>query len=171
MPVRRPTRPGTRAAVTLVLLAGSASGCATSAPAVLVDTTAAEPSPTATEELLVDQPAPDTATGRLADGFPTQLVPVPDGAEILVSSARTTTDGTVQISLNVRSQQDAAGLLDAVRGPLVAAGFSESPPSQPDASLAAQAAFSRSDGAEFVLVGVLDRDGQRTMTLGGTVKP
>ena len=55
--------------------------------------------------------------------------------------------------------------------PLLAAGFTESPPSQPDPSLAAQASFARSDGAEFVLIGVLDRDGVRTMTLGGTVKP
>ena len=170
VPVRRPTRPGTRAALTL-LLAGMLAGCATSAPAVLVDTTAPEPSPTVSEDLLVEQPAPDTATGRLADGFPSALVPVPEGAQILVSSAKAAADGTVQISLNLRTQQDAAGLLDAVRGPLLAAGFAESPPSQPDPSLAAQASFARSDGAEFVLVGILDRDGQRTMTLGGTVKP
>ena len=77
----------------------------------------------------------------------------------------------VAVSLNVRTSQDAAGLLDAVRGPLVAAGFVESPPAQPDPSLAAQASFSRSDGAEFVLVGILDRDGTRTMTLGGEVRP
>ena len=100
-----------------------------------------------------------------------QPVPVPAGAEILVSSAKPAADGTVQISLNVRSEQDAAGLLEAVRAPLLAAGFTESPPSQPDPSLAAQASFARSDGAEFVLIGVLDRDGVRTMTLGGTVKP
>ncbi len=171
MPVHTPTRTGARAALTLVLLAGTLGGCATSAPATLVGTTATEPSPTASEELLVDQPAPDTATGRLADGFPTQLVAVPEGAEILVSSAKPAADGTVQISLNVRSEQDAAGLLEAVRASLLAAGFTESPPSQPDPSLAAQASFARSDGAEFVLIGVLDRDGVRTMTLGGTVKP
>lgn len=153
------------------LLAGALSGCATSAPAVLVGTTAPEPSPTASEQLLVGEPAPDTATGTLVAGFPSQLVPVPDGAQILVSSAQVAADGTVQISLNVRSQQDAASLLAAVRAPLVAAGFTESPPSQPDPSLAAQASFARSAGAEFVLVGILDRDGERTMTLGGTVRP
>ena len=107
----------------------------------------------------------------LVDGFPTNLVPVPPGAQILVSSAQRAADGTVSISLNVRSQQDAAGLLAAVRAPLLAAGFTDSPPSQPDPSLAAQASFARSDGAEYVLVGILDRDGMRTMTLGGIVKP
>ncbi len=160
-----------RAVLTSCLLAGALSGCATSAPAVLVDTTPPEPSPTSSEQLLVGEPAPDTATGTLAAGFPTQLVPVPKGAQILVSSAQAAADGTVQISLNVRSDQDAAGLLAAVRAPLLAAGFTESPPTQPDPSLAVQASFSRSAGAEFVLVGILDRDGQRTMTLGGTVKP
>lgn len=167
----RPTGPATRAALALAVLAGALGGCATSAPAVLVDTTAPGPTPTASEDLLVEQPAPDTATGKLADGFPTALVPVPEGSEILVSSAQPAAGGALQISLNVRSDQDAATLLEAVRAPLLAAGFAESPPSQPDPSLAAQASFARSDGSEFVLVGILDRDGTRTMTLGGTVKP
>ena len=171
MPVRWPSRLGAGAPLALALVVGALSGCATSAPAVLVGTADATPSPTASEQLLEDQPAPDTATGTLAPGFPTQLVPVPAGAQILVSSARPAADGTVQISLNVRSTQDAAGLVQAIRTPLLAAGFTESPPAQPDPSLAAQASFARSDGTEFVLVGVLDRDGQRTMTLGGTVKP
>ena len=174
MPVRRPSGSGLRGVACATLAAGlllGASGCATSAPAVMVPTGTAAPSPTASEPLLVDEPAPDTATGKLAAGFPTQLVPVPPGAQILVSSAQPNPDGTLQISLNVRTDQDAAGLLDAVRAPLLAAGFVESPPSQPDPSLAAQASFARSDGTEFVLVGILDRNGQRTMTLGGTVKP
>ncbi len=159
------------AALALVLVVGGLSACATSAPASLVATTDAAPTPTASEQLLTDQPAPNTATGKLADGFPSQLVPVPEGAEILVSSAVPQAGGTVQISLNIRSTKDAAGLLAAVRGPLLAAGFTESPPAQPDPSLAAQGSFVRSGGTEFVLVGVLDRDGQRTLTLGGTVKP
>jgi hypothetical protein len=175
-PVRRvtdcPVRRHARHALAGLALAGLAlAGCATSAPAVLVDTSAATPSPTASEQLLLDRPGADTAAGTLVDGFPTALVPVPDGAEILVSSAQPDDDGTLTISLNVRTEQDTAGLLDAVRGPLLAAGFTESPPAQPDASLAAQASFSRSDGAEYVLVGILDRDGQRTMTLGGRVRP
>lgn len=159
------------ASLALALLVGLLSGCATSAPASLAGTTNAAPSPTVSEQLLVGSPAPDAATSTLASGFPTQLVPVPPGAEILVSSATPQSGGMVQISLNVRTDQDAAGLLQAVRGPLVAAGFKESPPAQPDPSLAAQGSFVRSDGTEFVLVGILDRDGQRTMTLGGTVKP
>jgi hypothetical protein len=159
------------AALGLALLGVALSACATSAPATLVATTGAAPTPTASEQLLTDQPAPDTATGKLADGFPAQLIPVPEGSEILVSSASPQAGGAVQVSLNVRSTQDAAGLLGAIRAPLLAGGFTESPPAQPDPSLAAQGSFVRSGGTEFVLVGVLDRDGQRTLTLGGTVKP
>ena len=165
-----PTRSAAGALVALTLLAGVLAGCATSAPAILVGTDPA-PTPTSPEPLLTDRPAPNTATGKLAAGFPTQLIPVPAGAEILVSSAAPQPNGTVQVSLNLRSTQDAASLLEAIRGPLVAAGFTDSPPTQPDPSLAAQASFVRSSGAEFVLVGILDRDGVRTLTLGGTVKP
>lgn len=171
MPVHWPRRSGPVAALGLALLGVTLSACATSAPANLVATTDAAPTPTASEQLLTDQPAPDTATGKLADGFPTQLIPVPEGSEILVSSATPQAGGTVQVSLNLRSTQDAAGLLAAIRAPLLAAGFTESPPAQPDPSLAAQGSFVRSGGTEFVLVGILDRDGQRTLTLGGTVKP
>ena len=170
MPVRSVNARDARRALAVAALVASLAGCATSAPADLTASSSAEPSPTASEELLLETPAAGTAAGELVDGFPTGLIPVPAGAEILVSSAQPRGDA-VAVSLNVRTAQDAAGLLDAVRGPLVAAGFVESPPAQPDPSLAAQASFSRSDGAEFVLVGILDRDGTRTMTLGGEVRP
>ena len=47
------------------------------------------------------------------------LIPVPDGAEVLLSSAAPV-DGTdlTEVSLNLRTAQDTAGLLDAVRAPL-----------------------------------------------------
>lgn len=171
MPVRSVTaRDALRALAAAVLAMAPVAGCATSAPADLTASSSAEPSPTASEELLVDTPAAGTAAGTLVEGFPSALIPVPPGAEILVSSAQPH-GGAVAVSLNVRTVQDTAGLLAAVRGPLLAAGFAESPPAQPDPSLAAQASFSRSDGAEFVLVGILDRDGVRTMTLGGEVRP
>ena len=56
-----------------------------------------------------------------------------------------------------------------MRAPLLTAGFTESAPPAPEAGLAAQTTFSRSGGSELLVVGVLDRDGQRTLTLGGTV--
>lgn len=169
MPVPRSTLALRLALGTLAVLA--MAGCATSAPAVITPTTSDEPSPTATEELLEESPGAGTAAGELVAGFPVALVPVPEGAQILLSSAQPQADGSLQISLNVRTVQETADLLQAVRAPLLAAGFAEVPPAQPDPSLAGQASFTRTDGAEYVLVGVLDRDGTRTLTLGGTVRP
>lgn len=152
----------------VLAVSGLLTGCASSSPARL-DASSAPASPSPTEPLLTDQAGTGTSVGALAPGFPTQLVPVPQGATVLVSSAQPLAGGLTQISLNLRSSQDAAGLLAAVRGPLLAAGFTEAPPPQPDPALAAQSSFSRSNGTELILVGVLDRDGVRTLTLGGRV--
>ena len=164
--------PSPSLAVVALLGVGLAAGC-TSAPAPTGTSSAtapsSSPSPTPTEDLLGDDIADDTAVGTLAPGFPQALVPVPDGAEVLVSSAEALGDGRLRVSLNVRTPQDTAGLLDAVRAPLLAAGFTESAPPLPEQGLAAQTTFSRAEGTELLVVGVLDRDGQRTMTLGGTV--
>lgn len=158
-------------------LAGAAvvavlAGCSTSAPAV-VDPTASSTalvgaSPTPTETLLAPSDDTHSMVGGIVAGFPSDLVPVPAGATVLMSSA-VPVEGTelVQIGLNVRTTQDATKLLAAVRAPLLAAGFKESAP-QPEPGLAAQASFSRHSG-EILTAGVLDRDGVRTLTLGGTV--
>ncbi|MCM0638314.1 hypothetical protein [Cellulomonas wangsupingiae] len=157
-------------AAAALLCVGLAAGCtAAPSPEPTASVTSPSPSPSPDETLLPVDTDDDSAVGTLAPGFPSALVPVPPGAEVLVSSAEPLPDGRLAISLNVRTGQDAAGLLDAVRAPLVAAGFAESPPSSPEAGLAARTTFSRSDGAELLVVGVLDRDGLRTMTLGGTL--
>lgn len=158
------------AAVSL-LVVGVATACTVSpGPTPTPSTTAAATaSPTPGEALLTDDIADDTAVGTLAPGFPSTLVPVPPEAEVLVSSAETLDDGRLRISLNVRTAQDTAALLEAVRAPLVAAGFAESAPPAVEPGLAAQTTFSRSGGTELLVLGVLDRDGVRTMTLGGTV--
>lgn len=165
--VPRPTLPALAAAA-LLATALTASCTPTSAPTV-APSVVATPSPVPTEPLLTDPIAEDTAVGALAAGFPATLVPVPPGADVLVSSSEALGDGRLRISLNVRTAQDTAALVDAVRAPLLAAGFTESAPPAPEPGLAAQTTFSRADGTELLVVGVLDRDGTRTMTLGGTV--
>ncbi|MBO3086972.1 hypothetical protein [Cellulomonas dongxiuzhuiae] len=157
------------AAATLLGL-GLVTGCTTStAPPAAPSGSTATPTPTPGESLLTDDIADGTAVGTLAPSFPADLVPVPPDAEVLVSSAEPAGDATLRISLNVRTGQDTAGLVEAVRAPLLAAGFTESAPPAVEAGLAAQTTFSRSAGSELLVVGVLDRDGMRTMTLGGTV--
>ncbi|MFS0705448.1 hypothetical protein AB6N23_13080 [Cellulomonas sp. 179-A 9B4 NHS] len=172
MPTPRTPPTAAHAAVCLAVLVVVTAGCTgpTSPGDGPTSPPGAAPTPSASESLLTDEIGPHTEVGRLADGFPGELVPVPPGAEVLVSSAAPVADGAVEISLNVRTAQDTAGLLDAVRAPLLAAGFTESVPAAPEAGLAAQVTFARSEGAELLVVGVLDRDGTRTMTLGGTVR-
>ncbi|MDM7853589.1 hypothetical protein [Cellulomonas alba] len=157
------------AAMTLALALGA---CSTSAPAVVAPTDTATalvgPSPSPGETLLEPSEDSHSKVGGIVDGFPTDLVPVPAGATVLVSSAAPV-EGTelLQIGLNLRSTDDAKKLLAEVRAPLVAAGFTEGAP-QSEPGLAAQASFSRHAG-EILTAGVLDRDGVRTLTLGGTV--
>lgn len=130
----------------------------------------ASPTPAPTDEpLLSDELDDGTAVGAVVEGFPTDLLPVPPDAEVLVSSAQPLDDGRLQVSLNLRSTADAGALLESVRAPLLGAGFAEAAPPDPEPGLAAQATFARADGAELIVVGVLDRDGVRTLTLGGTL--
>ena len=156
-------RPVLAAAAATALVTALSAGCATTAPATLAPTTAsAQPSPTAVltpgdSDCRVDAPPP---------GFPTDLLPVPPGATQLQSCA-TLADGFWEVSLNVRTTQDVTGLLDAVRQPLLAAGFAERSDPLP-AGVAAQSTFSRAEGE--VLTGtVLDDGTTRTLTLGGSV--
>ncbi|MET0787652.1 MAG: hypothetical protein ABWY33_00300 [Cellulomonas sp.] len=165
------------AAVVVALVVGaSAAGCTTSSPGRATPTggavAVATPAPSPTETLLPEgAESPHSAVGELVAGFPATLVPVPEGADVLVSSAEPV-DGTdlTEISLNLRTGQDAAGLLAAVRAPLVAAGFTEATPPAAEPGLAAQSTFSRGDGSELLVVGILDRDDERTLTLGGRVR-
>jgi len=169
-------RSGLLAAVVALAVGASGAACSTSGPGQATPTGGtvtphpSEPAPT--ESLLADDAeSAISAVGELVDSFPTDLVPVPAGAEVLLSSAEPVagTDLT-QISLNLRSGQDAPGLLAAVRAPLLAAGFTESTPSAAEPGLAAQSTFSRGDGSELLVVGILDREDERTLTLGGQVR-
>lgn len=169
-------RSGLVAAVVALAVGISTAACSTSRPGQASPTgsAAALATPqTAPSETLLPETDDDahSAVGALVTGFPAALIPVPDGAEVMLSSAAPV-DGTdlTAVSLNLRTAQDAAGLLDAVRAPLVAAGFVENAPPAAEPGLAAQSTFSRGDGSELLVVGILDRDDERTLTLGGRVR-
>ncbi len=156
-------RRGVAAATAVVLVTTLAAGCATSSPATLAPSSApARATPTAVLtpgdfDCRVDTPPP---------GFPTDLLPVPAGAEQRLSCA-TQDGGFLDVSLNVRSSADVATLLDAARQPLLAAGFAEQS-DPPAAGVAAQATFSRAEG-EVLTLAILDDGTVRTLTVGGTV--
>ena len=136
--------------------------------------TGAAPSPSTGA---TDAPVPpadeNSVVGALPDGFPVDLLPVPDGAEILVATfAPEGQAGAGQpytVSLNVRTSSSVEDVLTLYRSSLTAAGFTEST-SPPTAALAAESTFSRAGGAELLVVGVLDRDGSRTVTIGGRIR-
>jgi hypothetical protein len=179
-PVLRPPlpRPVRSVLVTALVAAGAlaVTGCTpgsdrSATPTHDATTAAAAATPSPTEPLLTVGPDTGSAVGRLVDGFPVDLVSVPPDAEVLVSSVQPPdAAGLREISLNLRSPLDAGALLDGVRATLVAAGFAETPGTPTEPGLAAHAAFSRSEGQEILIVGVLDRDGVRTLTLGGRVR-
>ena len=169
-------RSGFLATVLALAVGVSTAACTTSAPGQGSPTGSAAvlatPEPDTSETLLPGEGGDaHSAVGELVTGFPATLIPVPDGAEVLLSSAAPV-DGTdlTEVSLNLRTAQDTTGLLDAVRAPLLAAGFVENAPPAAEPGLAAQSTFSRGDGSELLVVGVLDRDDERTLTLGGRVR-
>ncbi len=139
-------------------------------------TDAAEPTPeakaaapaTADEPLLRSMPDDTSVVGSLAPGFPTDLLPLPADATVLVTSAVPIGDGTVQeISLNLQTAWSTDRVLDLIGTRLLEAGFTEVP--AVDTGLSGDATFTRSDGDELISVGVLDGDGLRTVTVGGRV--
>lgn len=170
--LRRPTA----AAALLALVAVGASGCTDGdgGPAPTGSATATGPAaaPTPTESLLPSPTTTGSSVGDLAPGFPADLVSPPEGSDILVSSAEPdAATGLTTISLNLRSPLATDQLVQAVRDQLVAAGFAETVVDPGSTGLAASSTFVRGDGAaELLTLGVLDRDGLRTLTLGGTVR-
>ena len=176
VPRTGPASPGARRrplVAPLLALATTALlvGCTTSGPSPVDSAAAASttPAPQPTESLL-EEADQHSAVGTLADGFPHELLPPPEDAEILVSTLQPIEGGDLTaLSLNLRSAHDAATLVESLRQPLLASGFAEATPAQAEPGLAAQTTFVRGDG-EMLLVGVLDRDGVRTLTLGGRLR-
>lgn len=174
-----PARPVTAAAAALVVLTALSTASCTGPDSPDPDPSpsgpvavAPAPQPSPTESLLPSPTATTSTVGGLAAGFPTDLVVVPEGSEILVSAAETdASTGLLDISLNLRSPLGTAELVEQVRAGLVAAGFVETVLDAAASGLAATSTFVRgTDGTELLTLGVLDRDGVRTLTLGGSVR-
>lgn len=129
------------------------------------------PTPSPIETLLPTAAPPYSSAGALVTGFPADLLPVPDGAEILVSSAVPIgANGVKEVSLNLRSAATATALMGIYRATLLAAGFQEVAPAAVQAGLAEESTFTRSSGDEILVVGILDQNNFRTVTIGGRVR-
>lgn len=179
-----PVRPGYRWGMTgrrrrssALLVAGvlALAGCGTEPPAATP--TLEEPTievraaPSETPEPLVTT-APDeySKVGELVAGFPIELLPVPNDAVILVTSAVPVGTADVrEISLNLRTSATAAELITLYRSALTAAGFTELD-TEGNTALVADVTFTRSGGDEVISIGIHDVDGARTVTIGGRVR-
>lgn len=125
--------------------------------------------PAPSETLVTETPSDHSEVGALADGFPTDLLPLPDDAVILVTFAEPIGDADVQeVSLNLTTQLSTAEVVDLYRTALTDAGFEETVTDE--TSVSAEVTFVRSGGDEQISVGVIDQDGSRTVSVGGRVR-
>ncbi|PUB23601.1 hypothetical protein C8K30_111199 [Promicromonospora sp. AC04] len=173
------------AAVGLVLAtAGCGSGSEQAATAATTESTG-EPSGAAAGGP-ADLPTfdPSSAVGTYAQGFPTDLFPVPKDATLLASSAQpvpvpedATTEATpmTQVTLNLSSSRPTDQVIAQAEHILTSKGFKQIP--APESSgLTAQTAFLRitkeksGEVQESLLVGVLDDGERRLCSISGTVR-
>ncbi|NCT90016.1 hypothetical protein GXB85_03470 [Cellulomonas sp. APG4] len=144
---------------------------------VTADTGTAGPAPASDDEGPAAEagdttvPTERSAVRSVVEGFPVDLLPLPEDAMILVTSAVPVGDSEAQeVSLNLRTRATPAEVLELYRASLTSAGFTELPTDAPHDELAAEATFIRSGGDELVSVGVLDDDGLRSVTIGGRLR-
>jgi hypothetical protein len=107
-----------------------------------------------------------SAVGEVVQGFPTDVVPVPPGADITVSTVAAA-DGRRQVSLAGETDQAADAVLAFYRDALVKQGFAEAQATLPKGVIGAT--FSRSDGAEILTLSVVTNDGRQQFSIGGTI--
>ena len=135
------------------------------------DASATTPATAEDEALLTAAPDEHSEVGELVPGFPTDLLPLPDDAVVLVTSAVPVGDADVQeVSLNLRTMRTAEDVLALYRAALTAAGFTEVPAVDAQTDLAVEARFTRSGGDELLAIGVIDAGGARTVTIGGRLR-
>lgn len=171
-----PVPPPPSDAANALALAGDAGAPGASIPAPSTEP-GAQPSPGAAtplakeskDQLLTATPDPHSEAGGLVAGFPSDLIPVPDDAVILVTSAAPVGDADVQeVSLNLHTKLTTTQVVEMYRAALTKAGFTEV--DSANSSLDADASFSRAGGDELVVLGVLDDGSSRTVTIGGRIR-
>lgn len=111
----------------------------------------------------------ETSQGGVVEGLPTDVIPVPDDAEVLLTSAIPDGD-TIDVSLAARIDASPEDVLGVYREALTGAGFVESPSAGGPGATAST--FTRGGGDEVVSVTVVPPEtpgDPNTFTVGGTV--
>jgi len=110
--------------------------------------------------------ATDSAVGELVEGFPTDVVALPPGAEVTVSSV-VPVDGRREVSLAGSTTQTGEEVLAFYRESLTGQGFAEATTPVPEGVTGAT--FTRGDGAEVLTLAVVTAGGSQQFTIGGFI--
>lgn len=165
-----------------LLLALTVAGCSSGDGEEVEVTPTASPTSSAAEAPAEEAPAEDdapgegaepssaeTSQGGVVEGLPTDVIPVPDDAEVLLTSAIPDGD-KVDVSLAARIAASPEDVLGVYREALTGAGFVESPSAGGPGATAST--FTRGGGEEVVSVTVVPPatpGDPNTFTIGGTV--
>ena len=130
--------------------------------------TATNPAPGAASPPATVEPTPSgaVATGTLAEGFPTDVVPLLPGSTITVSTV-TPSEGVRTVSLSGTTATPAEEVLAFYRAALIGQGFVET--AGPQAAGFPTATFSRTSGADLLVLAVTTLEGVQSFTLGGAL--
>lgn len=179
VPARSRRSPAARHGLAAVALAAAlaTAGCTATAAGGERPTPVTGETPAAADTVTLPDFDPASAVGAYAPGFPAELLPTPEGATLLATSAQPVPDSTpptTQITLNLSSGLGAQEVLDQVGALIAGQGFA--PVGTPALTgLTAQTAWTRQTAtdtgtaSEALLVGVLDDGERRLVSISGTV--
>lgn len=166
---------GVRAAAVAALLAGLVAGCSgggqPATPSATLTATGGTlaPSESGPSTAAAAEPTDTGAkVGGLVAGFPTDVVPVPPGAEISVSSL-TPADGRRQVSLAGQTKQPAADLVTFYTKALEGQGFALTEAPLPAG--VSGGTYSKDNGQQILTLSVTSADGVQQFTIGGFIAP
>ncbi len=127
------------------------------------------PEEPAAEEESPEPSSDQTSMGGVVAGLPTDVIPVPDDAEVLLTSA-IPKDDKLEVSLAARIAASPEDVLGVYREALTGAGFTETPSAGGPGATAST--FTRGGGDEVVSVAVVPPatpGDPHAFTVGGTV--
>ena len=171
MPSLRRPAAAVLAAAALTLAGCSGGGepaeqATTTSPATETATSPAATEPTGGATGEPTDTATDSAVGELVEGFPSDVVALPPGAEVTVSSV-VPVDGRREVSLAGSTTQTGEEVLAFYRESLTGQGFAEATTPVPEGVTGAT--FTRGDGAEVLTLAVVTAGGSQQFTIGGFI--
>ncbi|MEJ5945859.1 hypothetical protein WDZ17_11200 [Pseudokineococcus basanitobsidens] len=109
------------------------------------------------------------AVGGMVEGFPTDVVPVPEGAEVTLSNVVDAEGGGRTVALAGRTATSAEDLVAFYTGALAGRGFTATTP--PAVEGAVVTTFTRDGAADLLTLSVTSTDGAQDFSIGGTLAP